>query len=280
VCSSGGRFYAPVFGRFVSADSIVPRPGDPQSLNRYSYARNNPLIRVDPTGHADCAADDRACWVSEWEWRDRWYKEHGYENAGDDNYVFTGKFVIPDILTLVFDHHRRRTTISDFTKDLIANGTAAGEALARVTAYVAAIYAPMAALTPILVNQYVDDISHVFTGMAGPDIVVDQRKQSENANPYFVKQHKFPDTDLKGIFQDGTANQAYHFWFYVAVTVWNGPLVANAGNLYHELAPDQSERSIQDYALGAAGISLGMQLGARQLPIFGVSTWIRWNLMR
>jgi len=61
----GGRFYAPVFGRFVSADSLVPRPGDPQSLNRYSYARNNPLIRVDPSGHADCAADDRACWRDE-----------------------------------------------------------------------------------------------------------------------------------------------------------------------------------------------------------------------
>ena len=28
---------------------------DPQSLNLYSYVRNNPLSRVDPTGHATCA---------------------------------------------------------------------------------------------------------------------------------------------------------------------------------------------------------------------------------
>jgi RHS repeat-associated protein len=47
----GARYYDPVIGRFISADSIVPKPGDPQSLNRYSYARNNPLYYVDPSGH-------------------------------------------------------------------------------------------------------------------------------------------------------------------------------------------------------------------------------------
>jgi hypothetical protein len=30
----------------------VPEPGNPQSLNRYSYTLNNPLRYVDPTGHA------------------------------------------------------------------------------------------------------------------------------------------------------------------------------------------------------------------------------------
>jgi RHS repeat-associated protein len=33
----GARFYSPVLGRFLSADTIVPSPGNPQSLNRYSY---------------------------------------------------------------------------------------------------------------------------------------------------------------------------------------------------------------------------------------------------
>ena len=47
------RLYDPVIGRFISADNFVPRPFDPQSLNRYSYCRNNPLIYVDPTGHWD-----------------------------------------------------------------------------------------------------------------------------------------------------------------------------------------------------------------------------------
>ena len=45
------RYYHPVFGRFVSPDTIVPNPHDPQSLNRYTYANNNPLMYTDPTGH-------------------------------------------------------------------------------------------------------------------------------------------------------------------------------------------------------------------------------------
>ena len=68
------RYYDPVLGRFISADSVVPGagaltvwPGDgtaraawaaggggpanPQDLNRYSYGLNNPVKNTDPTGH-------------------------------------------------------------------------------------------------------------------------------------------------------------------------------------------------------------------------------------
>ena len=45
------RMYWPGAGRFVSADSIVPRPGNPQNLNRYAYALNNPLRYTDSSGH-------------------------------------------------------------------------------------------------------------------------------------------------------------------------------------------------------------------------------------
>jgi RHS repeat-associated protein len=45
-----GRVYDPVIGRFASADPFVQAPGDPQSLNRFSYVRNNPLRYVDPSG--------------------------------------------------------------------------------------------------------------------------------------------------------------------------------------------------------------------------------------
>ena len=39
----GARFMSPSLGRFISADTIVPSPGNPQSLNRYAYTQNNPL---------------------------------------------------------------------------------------------------------------------------------------------------------------------------------------------------------------------------------------------
>ncbi|MBM2834876.1 MAG: repeat protein [Candidatus Brocadiaceae bacterium] len=47
----GARYYNPLLGRFISADTIVGNPGDPQDLNKYTYAGNNPLLYTDPTGH-------------------------------------------------------------------------------------------------------------------------------------------------------------------------------------------------------------------------------------
>ena len=56
------RYYDPGLARFTQPDTIVPNPGDPQSLNRYSYAGNNPLRYTDPSGHCipdlNCPGDD------------------------------------------------------------------------------------------------------------------------------------------------------------------------------------------------------------------------------
>jgi len=51
------RLYDPIIGRFISADPIVPQPFDPQSLNRYSYVLNSPLIYVDPSGYQEVLYD-------------------------------------------------------------------------------------------------------------------------------------------------------------------------------------------------------------------------------
>ena len=45
------RWYDAQLGRFVSADTIVPIPMNPQSFNRMAYVLNNPLRFIDPTGH-------------------------------------------------------------------------------------------------------------------------------------------------------------------------------------------------------------------------------------
>jgi RHS repeat-associated protein len=45
------RYYHPALGRFISADPLVPEPGNPQALNRHAYVYNNPLGYIDPTGH-------------------------------------------------------------------------------------------------------------------------------------------------------------------------------------------------------------------------------------
>jgi RHS repeat-associated protein len=51
LCYYGARYYDPDVGRFISADPTVQQPGDPQTFNRYSYCRNNPIRYVDPTGY-------------------------------------------------------------------------------------------------------------------------------------------------------------------------------------------------------------------------------------
>jgi hypothetical protein len=46
----GGRIYDPMIGRFLTPDPFVQFPFNGQSLNRYSYALNNPLRYTDPSG--------------------------------------------------------------------------------------------------------------------------------------------------------------------------------------------------------------------------------------
>lgn len=45
------REYDPYLGRFLSPDPLVPNPRRSQTYNRYSYALNNPLRFIDPTGY-------------------------------------------------------------------------------------------------------------------------------------------------------------------------------------------------------------------------------------
>ena len=52
------RYYDSHIRRFTQPDDIIQNVYDPQSLNRYSYVRNNPLRYTDPTGHyAETALD-------------------------------------------------------------------------------------------------------------------------------------------------------------------------------------------------------------------------------
>ncbi len=49
----GARWYDQIAGRFLQADTIIPGPGNPQALNRFSYTLNNPLRYIDPSGHEE-----------------------------------------------------------------------------------------------------------------------------------------------------------------------------------------------------------------------------------
>ena len=93
----GARWYDPALGRFISADTLVPSPSDPQSLNRYSYVRNNPVKYTDPSGHFTDKAiqthlreqygDDWQQYWHDWNSDSAWMDMLHKANAGD---VFAG----------------------------------------------------------------------------------------------------------------------------------------------------------------------------------------------
>ena len=47
----GPRYYDPLLGRFLSPDTVIQNPYNPQALNRYAYCWNNPIKLLDTDGH-------------------------------------------------------------------------------------------------------------------------------------------------------------------------------------------------------------------------------------
>ncbi len=67
----GARYYGNWLGRFATPDDFLKdsHVGDPQSWNKYAYARNNPLRYTDPTGEKvnvaiSCSSDGETCQVN------------------------------------------------------------------------------------------------------------------------------------------------------------------------------------------------------------------------
>jgi RHS repeat-associated protein len=89
------RFYAPELRRFISADTIVPEPGNPQSFNRYAYVHNDTINFTDPSGHnaaiaciEDCGGPPRVgSWTSDFS---GWAKNLWGQLKGGVKWAFGG----------------------------------------------------------------------------------------------------------------------------------------------------------------------------------------------
>ncbi|MGI6259154.1 MAG: RHS repeat-associated core domain-containing protein [Anaerolineaceae bacterium] len=61
------RWYDPMIGRFMQADTIVPlQVQGIQAFDRYAYVNNNPVNGTDPSGHYKCNPDGR-CFIEGWQ---------------------------------------------------------------------------------------------------------------------------------------------------------------------------------------------------------------------
>jgi RHS repeat-associated protein len=63
----GVRWYDSSLAWWLSADTLVPDPNDPQSLNRYSYTMGNPVRFTDPTGFYSKDEIMKAFGVKSWD---------------------------------------------------------------------------------------------------------------------------------------------------------------------------------------------------------------------
>jgi len=103
----GTRYDASSMGRFMSPDwSASPEPvpyaklDDPQSLNLYAYARNNPVTHTDPDGHCWSAFQSLCNFVNWGHWVDNAHLDAALQKDADQaradiartkNMTFNGK---------------------------------------------------------------------------------------------------------------------------------------------------------------------------------------------
>jgi hypothetical protein len=258
----GARWYDAQLGRWISADTIVPDPVNPQSLNRYSYVNNNPIKYIDPTGHF-LQCDSKG-------------------NCYDDGYSATD----PDFTS--YDADERRQKLLEYNNRLYkwvqAGYTYNGEAITDLEA-LAQLCEYAASMIPTDIEwdrtaAFIDDVSAVLIEWS----IWSGRKYYADNNGMNLGQSGFDPA-----FQDPGVGgeQPHHFWMWVYVTKEGGAILAGAGNLSHEtwfagdlkhLVSPFGGRSYQDFALGQEGVTMALALKYEDLAIEDVDNYVRAHL--
>jgi len=148
------RYYDPLVGRFISADSIVPDPTDPQNLNRYSYVQNNPVTNTDPSGHCVIAGQQiyagpcRQTGSSSWDYGYDYGAlddpdTNGCVNCRDDSYYWRDAVGDAPVIGAIGDASeavaQRASDFWDDNKDWIMPVLEAAKNVAVVAAAIAAV---------------------------------------------------------------------------------------------------------------------------------------------
>ena len=244
------RYYDPALGRFASADTIVPQPGNPQSLNRYSYVLNNALRYTDPSGHAHCV--DADCAVT-------WHPtKHRYMISPGASGV--------------------RSVAHSIVADL--GGINDLEAMSMISDVAAGVYRTWDRFMPEVGKIFTGSSAYGTFGLIAPGLSsmlglggggcagVGREPHDCPSNTLY-----FHDTGFHPDFQDDH-NQPYHVWGYIAQTTTPGDAIAfelnftmsQWGNLIHEEMQSKLNwdrgwgTSWQDWVLSEAGVLIGYKI--------------------
>jgi RHS repeat-associated protein len=244
------RYYDPALGRFISADTIVPQPGNPQSLNRYSYALNNAVRFTDPSGHAHCV--DADCAVT-------WHPtKHRYIiSPGVSGVRGVARSIVADLGGL---------------DDL--------EAMSMISDVAAGVYRTWDRFMPEVGKIFTGSSAYGTFGLIAPGFSTMLGLGGGGCAGVGREPHDCPsntvyfhDTGFHPDFQDDH-NQPYHVWGYIAQTTTPGDAIAfelnftmsQWGNLIHEEMQSKLNwdrgwgTSWQDWVLSEAGVLIGYKI--------------------
>jgi hypothetical protein len=237
----------------------------PLSFNRWGYVEENPINFVDPTGNSKCVF-----------------------SVGADCQI----------------RGQKLNDEADRIKINVQSGVLLPvEGLAQLADYATVLF------------EY--DLADVMWGMTGVLSGIDTTKHmniwwavafTPPDSPYFVDQNLLPYQqyypenpegnhvysnrgDWNINYWDDTANQAYHFWYYTAVTYYDGASWAYLADSVHdpyEQGETKWDISEEDHNLALKGIELGVPVMdeapwgncAAVIPgqVFKIGAWIRANL--
>jgi hypothetical protein len=295
------RFYNPTDGRFQSRDTWGGSYNLPQSLNRWNYTQSNPVNFTDPTGNSICynplpaSCQTGLIYANAFATVIKDYVKSGTIQPVEGFAMFAdlNKDHFEDTRDLVW----AMTIVLD---DMDANrGPIWPQAIKILMGGTNSPYFIHQDWLPYMNNSEYDtklEEGEFWCDPQDKSICVDNMKWTHSLRGDWNKKY-----------WDKTANQAYHFWFYVGVAFFDGTDLAEIGNLYHdkgkvttydfndplkenEAPPPWNVSSQPDKDLAFQGIVLGWKLrndhllqslSCSTLPDYfytDIGSWIRSHL--
>ena len=270
------RWYSPVLGRFLSPDPIVPEPGNPQALNRYSYVYNNPYVYVDPSGYDPLDQAWRDSFSQQYgrqaEWYDEMIRLYSIAGFGDESEFYNDRGVL-----------REEGILREIFEDPPAgrNWGQMPEALNRLAQH----YGPGES------RQFVRDVATLFAGLLTRSEASDRWALERR----IVYPHVYlaADDSLDARLLDGDKGRNVHHWAAYLLVGYEARLavLASIHNTRREIIQAvvalESYRGVlatnmADVAIGHAAARMGSMIRLRDaLPFVGyqdVGTMLRSEL--